>query len=135
VPVILAFVAVGILALLGVFHLTLALGAPFGRFAWGGREEVLPPDLRLRSGVAVLLFIAAIFVELQAGNILTSVDIQIGIASAIVLIVIFFAGFVLSAFSQSVWEKGLMTPVCIALAALTLIVLVTGHLPALKPIP
>jgi hypothetical protein len=135
VPVILAFVAVGILSLLGVFHLALAFSAPFGRFAWGGYDDVLPSGLRLRSGVAVLLFIAAIFVELQAGNILTTIDIQIGIASAIVLILIFFAGFVLSAFSQSVWEKGLMTPVCIALAALTLIVLVTGHLPPLKPIP
>jgi hypothetical protein len=132
VPVIIAFIAVGILGLLALLHLALALGAPFGRFVWGGREDVLTPDLRLRSGVAVLLFVAGIFVELQAGNIVTVIDIQVGIASAIVMIVIFFAGFIRSAFSQSVWEKGLMTPVCLALAALTLVVLAIGHLPPIK---
>ena len=128
-PVILAFVAVGILTLLGLLHLALVFGAPLGRFVWGGRENVLSPELRLRSGVGVLLCVAGVCVILQAANLATFVDAGVGIAAAIVMIPIFFVGFVLSALSQSVYEKGLMTPVCIALAALTLIVLVIGHLP------
>jgi hypothetical protein len=134
VPVILAFVASGILALLALLHMALAFGAPLGRLAWGGQQDVLDRDLRLRSGVAVLLFAVGIVVELQAGGVITVLGIQIGIAAAIVMILIFFAGFVLSNFSQRAAEKGVMTPVCIALAALTLFVLVTGHLPPIKPV-
>jgi hypothetical protein len=129
VPVIFALVACGILALLALGHLALAFGAPFGRFVWGGRVDTLPSDLRLRSGVAILLFALGILVELQAANILTVLTIQVGIAAAIVMILIFFVGFVVSAFSPNENEKALMTPVCIVLAALTLFVLVTGHLP------
>jgi hypothetical protein len=129
VPVIFALVACGILTLLALGHLALALGAPFGRFVWGGRVDVLTRDLRVRSGVAILLFALAILVELQAADILTVLNIQVGITAAIIMILILFLGFVVSAFSQNDNEKALMTPVCLVLAALTLFVLVTGHLP------
>jgi hypothetical protein len=129
VPVIFALVACGILTLLALGHLALALGAPFGRFVWGGRVDTLTRDLRVRSGVAILLFALGILVELQAADILTVLNIQVGITAAIIMILILFLGFVVSAFSQNDNEKALMTPVCLVLAALTLFVLVTGHLP------
>ncbi|MDQ1528533.1 MAG: hypothetical protein QOK08_2030 [Actinomycetota bacterium] len=128
-PVIFALVACGILTLLALGHLALALGAPFGRFVWGGRVDTLTRDLRVRSGVAILLFALGILVELQAADILTVLNIQVGITAAIIMILILFLGFVVSAFSQNDNEKALMTPVCLVLAALTLFVLVTGHLP------
>jgi hypothetical protein len=129
VPVIFALVACGILTLLALGHLALALGAPFGRFVWGGKVDVLTRDLRIRSGVAIPLFALGILVELQAADILTVLNIQVGITAAIIMILIFFVAFVVSAFSQNDNEKALMTPVCLVLAALTLFVLVTGHLP------
>ncbi|MCU1597776.1 MAG: hypothetical protein JWQ47_1515 [Glaciihabitans sp.] len=128
-PVIFALVACGILTLLALGHLALALGAPFGRFVWGGRVDTLTRDLRVRSGVAILLFALGILVELQAADILTVLNVQVGITAAIIMILILFLGFVVSAFSQNDNEKALMTPVCLVLAALTLFVLVTGHLP------
>jgi hypothetical protein len=45
--------AVVLLAVVGVFQIALALGAPLGHAAWGGRRHgVLPTRLRIASGVA-----------------------------------------------------------------------------------
>lgn len=47
-----AIVAVVLLALVSVFQIALALGAPLGYAAWGGRYGgVLPEKLRVASGV------------------------------------------------------------------------------------
>lgn len=46
-------ISIVLLGVLGVFQLALALGAPWGRAAWGGQNEgVLPGRLRVSSGVA-----------------------------------------------------------------------------------
>lgn len=48
-----ALVAVFLLAVIALFQLALALGAPLGAAAWGGRHRaVLPMRLRIASGVA-----------------------------------------------------------------------------------
>ena len=44
-----------ILALLAVFQLALVLGAPLGRFAWGGTHRVLPARLRIGSAVSIVI--------------------------------------------------------------------------------
>lgn len=41
---------------LGLFQLCLAFGAPWGRLAWGGSHERLPPRLRIGSLVAIGLY-------------------------------------------------------------------------------
>jgi hypothetical protein len=51
-----ALVAVGLLAVIVVFQVAVALGAPLGDMAWGGRNPgVLPMPLRLASGVVALV--------------------------------------------------------------------------------
>jgi hypothetical protein len=70
-----AIVAVVLLAVVGVFQVALALGAPLGHAAWGGRHGgVLPPNLRIASGVAgaviyplIGLFVLASADLIQAG--------------------------------------------------------------------
>jgi hypothetical protein len=48
-----AIVAATLLAVVVVFQIALALGAPLGKAAWGGQHEgVLPERLRIASGVA-----------------------------------------------------------------------------------
>lgn len=63
-------VAVVLLAFLEVFQIALALGAPLGKMAWGGRHEgVLPTRLRIASGVAaVLLYPLIIFLVLASSG-------------------------------------------------------------------
>lgn len=45
-----------LVGVIGVFQVALALGAPWGRAAWGGQHEgVLPTRLRIASGIAGVL--------------------------------------------------------------------------------
>jgi hypothetical protein len=51
-----AIVAVALLAVIVAFQAALALGAPWGFAAWGGRHPgVLPGRLRIASGVAAVV--------------------------------------------------------------------------------
>ena len=65
-----AIFAVVLLAVVGVFQIALALGAPLGYAAWGGRHaSVLPGRLRVASGVAgvVVYPVIGLFVLASAG--------------------------------------------------------------------
>ena len=60
-----AGIAVMLLAVVIVFQLVLALGAPLGKAAWGGQHEgVLPTRLRIASAVAALLIYPLIIVAI-----------------------------------------------------------------------
>lgn len=48
-----AIVSVTLMAVVCIFQIALAFGAPLGKAAWGGRHQgVLPKGLRIASGVA-----------------------------------------------------------------------------------
>ncbi|MEX2472831.1 MAG: hypothetical protein WEA34_11655 [Gemmatimonadota bacterium] len=66
VPRMAMLTAVPLLLGMAFLQLALALGAPFGIFAWGGKHVRLPTRLRRRSAVAVVVFAAAIVVVLGA---------------------------------------------------------------------
>ena len=64
-----ALLAVVLLAVVAVFQLALALGAPLGKAAWGGRSKgVLPTRRRIASGLAatVIYPIIALYVLVSA---------------------------------------------------------------------
>lgn len=51
-----ALLGVALLAVVAVFQLGLALGAPWGAAAWGGQHPgVLPQRLRIASGIAAVV--------------------------------------------------------------------------------
>jgi len=66
-----AIVAATLLGVVTVFQIGLALGAPWGAAAWGGRHrETLPVRLRVASGVAgVLLYPLMIYAVVVAGGV------------------------------------------------------------------
>lgn len=113
-----ACIASVILAALALFQLSLALGAPIGRFAWGGQYTVLPTRLRIASAVSILMY--AFF----AGVILT----KVGVVSLMgaeatqiimwVLVGYFLLGILMNAISRSKSERALMTPTAAVLAVL-----------------
>ena len=116
-PFALAFTVV--LALLAVFQLTLALGAPIGRFAWGGQHRVLPTRLRVGSAVSILLY--ALF-ALVAWDRVGAIDLLPDVFSQVAMWVIFgymALGIVMNAISRSRPERFTMVPVTIVLAALS----------------
>lgn len=63
--------AVGAAGIVGAdigFQLALAAGAPWGRAAWGGAADRLPPVLRLASGLASIVLVGVGLVVLRRGG-------------------------------------------------------------------
>ncbi|TDL44048.1 hypothetical protein [Microbacterium oleivorans] len=111
-----------VLALLAVFQIALALGAPLGRFAWGGQHRVLPAMLRIGSLVSVLIY-ALIAVlgwdRVRAIDVVPDVVAQVGVW---VVFAYFVLGILMNAISRSKPERNTMVPVSIVLAALSFLI-------------
>ena len=108
-----------ILTALGIFQLALALGAPLGRFAWGGQHRVLPARLRVGSAVAIAIYALIVVIALDR---IGAIDVFPDLFAMIAMWVVFayFAlGIVLNAASRSKSERVVMVPVTIVLAVLS----------------
>jgi hypothetical protein len=116
--VIAALTAVALLGVLAVFQLALALGAPWGRAAWGGGHEgVLPRRLRIASGVAgVVVYPVIILIVLASADL---VDIGwmpwSGAAAMWVLTVLFTVAGLMNFISRSKVER-IWGPVSLVIA-------------------
>ena len=123
-----ALMVAGLLALLVAFQVALAAGAPLGRAAWGGKHATLPIGLRLATVVAVAIYTAGGLVVLRRAG------YRIGLLSPTAArrgTWLFATVLGLSALtnlaSHSGWERFLMAPMALVLAALATVVAVTGR--------
>jgi hypothetical protein len=111
-------IGVVVLAGLAVFQAALIAGAPLGRFAWGGRHEVLPRGLRIGSAVAIALYAGFALIILQAADVVSALPggvVDVGIR---VLAGYFVLGVAVNAASRSRPERLVMTPVALVLAGI-----------------
>ncbi|MFE7844285.1 hypothetical protein ACFUTX_03715 [Microbacterium sp. NPDC057407] len=111
-----------VLALLSLFQLALVLGAPIGRFAWGGQHRVLPARLRIGSAVSILIYA---LIDLIAWDRVGAVDVFPEPFSEVAMWVVFgyfVLGIGMNAISRSKPERYTMVPVCIVLAALSFVI-------------
>jgi hypothetical protein len=111
-----------LLAALAVFQLALALGAPWGRLAWGGAHRVLPTRLRVGSAVSLVVYA---LIDVIAWDRVGAIDVFPDAFSAIAMWVVFayFAlGIVVNAVSRSKPERYVMVPVTIVLAVLSFLI-------------
>jgi hypothetical protein len=73
-PPLLASFAAALLAVTAAFQAGLALGAPWGAAAYGGRavadDGTLPPRYRVGSALAAVVLLGAMWVVLAAGSVL-----------------------------------------------------------------
>lgn len=111
-----------VLALLAVFQVALAAGAPWGRLAWGGTHDVLPPKLRVGSIVAVIIYAAIVviaFTRLGALRVLPD-----GVAAVAMWVVFGYLalGVLMNAISRSRPERLVMVPTAVVLAVLSLFI-------------
>ncbi|MFI6291397.1 hypothetical protein ACIBEJ_07395 [Nonomuraea sp. NPDC050790] len=109
-----------LLGLLGLFQLALAAGAPLGRFAWGGQHDVLPPRLRAGSLVAIAIYALIALVALDRGGRISLLPDAVAVVAMWVVFGYLVLATLLNALSRSKPERYAMTPVTIALAALSL---------------
>jgi hypothetical protein len=116
-----ALAGASLLGGLGVLQLLLIAGAPLGRFAWGGQNEVLPTGMRIGSAVSIALYAGFALVILQAAGALTLVPRGLADIGIWVLAAYFALAVALNAASRSRPERLLMTPVALALAAVCLL--------------
>lgn len=118
--------AVGFL-MVAAFQLALALGVPWGRAAWGGGHDQLPKRLRIASGVAAVLWIAAAFVVLGgAGYEVSPLSLNVGRWGTWVLFGLLALGALMNLASSSRWERFLMSPIAASLSVMCLIVARAG---------
>ena len=121
-------VAVSLLALVALFQLALALGAPFGKAAWGGAHSgVLPTRLRLASAVTGVLVYPAIILIVLSSTRLIDADLVPGNSSAAmwILAVLFVVGTLANAVSRSPMERW-WAPVSLAIAICCAVVATSG---------
>ena len=112
-----------ILALLAVFQLALVLGAPLGRFAWGGTHRVLPARLRIGSAVSIVVYAVIAVLALDRAGAIDLVPDIVSTVGMWVVFAYFVLGIPLNARSRSRPERYTMTPVVAVLAVLSLIAL------------
>jgi len=120
------FAAVLILVVLGalaLFQGLLALGAPLGRYAWGGQHRVLPRPLRIGSVVTIVIY------ALISAVVLARVEaVTIGVPTSAVGIAIwviagyFFISIGLNLGSKSKGERSVMPAVSAVLCVLCVVV-------------
>jgi hypothetical protein len=112
-----------LMAALALFQSALALGAPMGQFAWGGQNRVLPPGLRMGSGIAIGLYALFSCIVLMRAGLLAPWPDSNWIDPAIWAVAAYMGlGVVVNAISRSRPERLTMTPLVIVLLILTLVV-------------
>ncbi|TFV96826.1 hypothetical protein [Orlajensenia leifsoniae] len=111
-----------ILAALAIFQLALILGAPLGRFAWGGQHRVLPAKLRIGSAVAIVIYALIGALALDRASVIDVVPDVVSTVGMWVAFGYFVLGIPLNAISRSRPERFTMTPVVVVLAVLSLLV-------------
>ncbi len=116
-----AVVALVLLASLAVFQGLLVAGAPLGRFAWGGQNEVLPTKLRIGSVVSIALYAGFAVLILQAAGTLSLLPNGFVGVAIWVLTGYLVLGIGMNAISRSRPERMVMTPVVAILAAACLV--------------
>ncbi len=114
--------AVG-LALIAAFQIGLALGAPWGRAAWGGTDTILPPELRRASAVAAVVWGASALLVLRRAGVWGPPRPSAFLRSVTWLLAGLLAlGAILNFASSSPWERFGWAPFALVLAVLTVVV-------------
>jgi hypothetical protein len=127
VPLVVAIIACVVVAALASYQVSLLLGAPFARFAWGGEDHYLQPRWRRFAVLAVVLYVVGIVVLLGGVDVLRVGPPLVWSLGCYVYTAAFFAAFVLTARSRSAIERHLMLPVNVVLSGMFLIVAIAGH--------
>lgn len=126
----LAIVFTTLIGLLVLFQIALALGAPWGRFAWGGRHEgVLPAGYRIASAVSVVVYAVIALLALDLAGAVDVIPNGISQPGMWVVFALLALGVVMNAISRSRPERFVMAPVALVLAILAFLIALNGPAP------
>lgn len=124
VAAILFTVLIGVLCL---FQLALALGAPWGRMAWGGQHpDKLPAGYRVGSVVGIIVYAAFAVLALDRAGVIDVVPDPVSQIGMWIVFGVLVLGTLMNLISRSKPERYAMTPVALALAILAGIIAFQG---------
>ncbi len=107
-----AGIAILIFIGLSIFQFLLVLGKPYGKAAYGGKYEVLPNNMKILSGLAIIIFvIASIFVAVRAEILINFPFPDLANLGVWVLAFYLALNTVANFLSESKLEKQIMTPI------------------------
>lgn len=122
--------ALVLFALLIVFQLALALGAPWGRAAYGGQHPgVLPTQFRIASAVAVVVWSGIALVVARRAGLELWAPLPVSWLPVVVWIVVglLVIAVVMNAITPSALERAIWLPFTLLLLASTLTVAITSR--------
>jgi len=125
-----AIIAIALFALLIVFQLALALGAPWGRAAYGGQQVgVLPTHLRIASVVAVIVWSAVALIVARRAGVAGWSPVPDSWLPVVVWIVVglMVIAVIMNAITPSVLERAIWLPFSLVALAATLTVAITAR--------
>lgn len=117
-----ALALIVLLALLAVFQLALACGAPLGHFAWGGQHRVLPARMRVGSLIAIVIYALIALVSLDRIGAIQVFPNAVAVVAMWVIVAYFALGIAMNAMSKSRSERAVMVPLTIVLTVLSLLI-------------
>jgi hypothetical protein len=110
-------------ALVALFQLALALGAPWGKAAWGGAHQRLPMGLRMASGFAVVFWlVSGLMLLTRAGYEPSLLSFSVARWGTWVLFGFLLLGTLMNLASRSRLERLIQAPIAAVLAILCLLV-------------
>lgn len=118
-----AIIATFIFTSLAIFQLLLAIGKPYGEYAWGGQHKVLPRNLRIGSVISVGLYTFFSMILIDASALIqTFPDGLVKSYGIWFLIAYLIIGVFVNSISRSKKERNTMTPIIIVLLIFGLII-------------
>ncbi|WP_251364124.1 MULTISPECIES: hypothetical protein [unclassified Leucobacter] len=127
ISLVIAIAFVALLAVLALFQVALACGAPWGSFAWGGQHPgTLPLKYRVASAASLVVYATIAIIALDRADI---IDVLPEAIAAIGMWVVFgylALGVLMNAISRSTRERWVMTPVALVLAVLACMIAFNG---------
>lgn len=120
-----AILAVLILFGLDIFQLLLIFGKPWGEYAWGGQNKVLPTKLRAASASSILLYMIFAWVILAWAGVIVISASRAWLYTGMWILTLYFAtGVFLNLATRSKKERRVMVPVTATLAILYLVAII-----------
>lgn len=116
------FVLIGMLGLLSIFQVSLAAGAPLGRFSWGGEHRTLPLNLRFGAISAVLRYAFVAFIALDRSGFISVLPQEFSFWVMWLIAAHFGFSAILSVFSKSKLERLTLAPYTLVMGALSLLI-------------
>ncbi len=113
------------LAILALFQLLLIIGLPFGRFAWGGQNPVLPVRHRVGSAVSIVVYAMFSVLALNRAGLISILPMQSSVIAMWVIAAYLPLSVLPNLASRSRHEKLVMTPVSLVLTGLAMLLAVS----------